>query len=152
MPQGFNDSGDAFGYFTDDIVKDVPCVVKLVDNLLGHGRTLQECWDTLSEVLYRVIQKNMVVCPNKFNIGQTISYGGFVLEAKDNAPIKILPDGSRLKELIDLIPPSSKTELHSFLGLIITFKTWSPALSPHTPYLRSLAMKDALFKWTPEAQ
>ena len=94
----------------------------------------------------------MVVYPNKFNIRQTISYGGFVLEAKNNAPIKILPDGSRLKELIDLIPPSSKTELHSFLGLINTFKTWSPAISPHTPYLRSLAKKDALFKWTPEAQ
>ena len=43
LPQGFNDSGDAFGYLTDDIVKEIPRVVKSVDDLLGQCRTLQEC-------------------------------------------------------------------------------------------------------------
>ena len=115
LPQGFNDSGDAFGYLTDEIVKDIPRVVKLVDDLLG-----QECWDALSEGLYRAIQKNMVVCPKKFQIGTTLSYGGFVLEAKEGCPIKILPDESRLKELLELAPPSSKTELHSFFWGLLT--------------------------------
>ena len=152
MPQGFNDSVDAFGYLTDDIVKDVQCTVKSVDDILGQCRTLQEVYDTLAEVLYRVILKNMVVCPEKFKLGQIITYGGFVLETKNNVPIKILPDGSRLEELLNLIPTTSKPELHSFLGLINTFKIWCPAISPHTPYLRSLAKKDALFRLTPEAQ
>ena len=117
LPQGFNDSGDAFGYLMDDIVKEIPRVVKSVNDLLGQCRTIQECWDTLSEVLYRVIQKNMVVCPKKFQIGTTFSYGGFVLEVKEGCPIKILLDESRLKELLEPAPPSSKTELHIFFDL-----------------------------------
>ena len=94
----------------------------------------------------------MVVCPKKFKVGQKLSYGGFVLEAKQGEAVKILPDESRLTELLEINPPTSKAELHSFLGLLNAMKILTPALSPHTSLMRSLARKEAVFKWGVDLQ
>ena len=85
-------------------------VIKSIDDLLGQVRNLQELWDTLAEVLGRIIDRNMVVSIDKFQLGQSINYGGFTLEAKPGVPIKILPFKSRLDTLINIPPPQSKAE------------------------------------------
>ena len=66
---------------------------------------------------------------------------GFVLDTKQGEAVKILPDESRLKELLEINPPTSKAELHSFFGLLNTMKIWTPSL------MRSLAWKDGVFRW-----
>ena len=65
---------------------------------------------------------------------------------------QILPDTSRLQDLLDIPPPTTKAELKSFLGFTNTFKTWSPALSINSPTLRELGKKDTVFEWPSEAQ
>ena len=152
LPQGYCDSSDQFGLATDPVVKGVGHVVKLVDDLLGQCRSLQECYDTLAEVLSRIIEINMVVCPRKFKLRTRNKYGGFVLESLPGHEVKILPDDTRLKDLLDMPPPTTKAELHSFLGLVNCLKVWTPALSPHTVLLRSLAKKDSVFTWGNDAQ
>ena len=89
------------------------------------------------------MEKNMVLCPKKFQVGQKFSYGGFVLDAKQGEAVKILPEESQLTELL---------EMHSFLGLLNTMKIWWPALSPHTAFMRSLAIKDVIFRWGEDLQ
>ena len=113
--------------------------MKPIDDLLGQVWSLQEMWDTLAEVLSQIINRNMVVSIDKFQLGQSINYGGFTLEASPGVPIKILPDKSRLDTLLEIPPPQSKAELSSFLGFINTFKIWSPALNLHSAILRDLA-------------
>ena len=73
-------------------------------------------------------------------------------KASVDSPIKILNDKTRLNYLFEIPPPTTKAELNSFLGLINTFKIWSPTLNPHSPILRDLGRKDSVFSWNPEAQ
>ena len=87
----------------------------------------------------------MAVSLDKFKLGQFITYEGFTLEASLGSPNKIHPDKIRLKDILDISPPTTKTELNSFLGLINTFKIWSPALNPQSPILRDLGRKDTVF-------
>ena len=89
---------------------------------------------------------------DKFQLGQSINYGGFTLEASPGVPIKIFPDKSCLDTLLNIPPPQSKAELSSFLGFLNTFKIWSPAFNPHSTILRDLARKDTIFTWSVDAQ
>ena len=82
---------------------------------------------------------------DKFKLGKSITYGGFTLEASVGSAIKIISDKTRLNDLLDISPPTTKTELNSFFGLINTFKIWSPALNPHSPILRALGRKYTVF-------
>ena len=66
LPQGWYDSGDKFNFLTDGVSKNLDRVIKSVDDLLGQVRSLQEMWDTLAEVLSRIIDRNMVVSLDKF--------------------------------------------------------------------------------------
>ena len=63
-------------------------VIKSVDDLLGQCRSVQETWDTLPEVLFRIISRNMVVSLDKFKLGQSIVYGGFTLQASVDSQTK----------------------------------------------------------------
>ena len=61
LPQGWNDSGDNFNFLTDGVSKNMERVIKSIDDLLGQVRSLKDMWDTLAEVLSRIIERNMVV-------------------------------------------------------------------------------------------
>ena len=80
-----------------------------MDDLRGQCRSVQEMWDTLSEVLCRIISRNMTVTLDKFKLGPSIVYGGFTLQASLDGPIKILPDKSRLHDLLEIpLPPPQR--------------------------------------------
>ena len=78
---------------------------------------MQEMWDTLSEILFRIIAGNMYVSLDKFKMGQSIVYGGFTLQASVGSPIKILSNKTRLNTLLEISPPTTKAELVVSWGL-----------------------------------
>ena len=94
----------------------------------------------------------MTVSLDKFYVGMSVKYGGFVLEASVDEPIKILSDPTRLQDLLDIPSPTNKKELASFLGFVNTFKTWTSPVNLHSNVLRDLSRKDTELLRTPEAE
>ena len=112
LPQGYAGFGDRFGLCADPVVKRVGRVVKSVDDILGQCWTIQEVYDTLAEVLSRIIEWGMVVCPKKFLIGTSMKYGGFSLKPVPNGEVQILLDENRLGDLVNVSPPGTKQEYY----------------------------------------
>ena len=112
-----------------------------MDDLLGQCRSLQAAYDTLAEVLIRIIKKNMTVSMDKFCVGTSVKYGGFILHASVDEPIKILPDPSKLQYLLDIPALTNKTELASFLGFVNTLKNLYMGCKHTQQYIEGLGQE-----------
>ena len=70
-----------------------------------------------------------------------------MLSAEEGEEVDIKPDPDRLKDNLEIDPPSNKQELLSFLGLVNTLRAWSPGITCHTFHLRELSKKQVLVNW-----
>ena len=76
---------------------------------------MEELEARIQALMARFEQHGVTVSRKKFNMGSTISFGGYLITA-DGEGVKIKPDPARIQELLDIKPPTNITELRSFLG------------------------------------
>ena len=63
-------------------------------------------------------------------------------------PKGLKPDHKRVEAIKKIQTPSTKQELHSFLGMINYLSQFIPSMSDLTSNFRKLLKKDVLFQWT----
>ena len=57
------------------------------------------------------------------------------------------PDPKKVQEITEMIAPTDKQQLQSFLGMVNYMGTFIPNLSHHTEPLRAMLKKDNVFHW-----
>ena len=148
---GMRDSSDHFCARTDEIVRDIPGVQKMVDDALGASSGFPDLLTNLYTLFLQFKKNNVVISVDKFLISNKVPFGGIMLDASEG-DLKIYPDPSRIIALKNLQTPKNRKELLSFLGTLTTFQKWTPSLSFVTKHLRLLSSKNSIFKWTDEHQ
>ena len=80
LAQGVCSSSDIFNFFTDGSIRyDNSCALKNVNDVLIHGRTLDELKQKLVNFLQFCREKNLKLKPSKLNISETVEFGGAVI-------------------------------------------------------------------------
>lgn len=80
-PMGLNASSDFFCAVTDNIIREIEGVTKLVDDLLGDFTTFKELVSTIVTLCKRFRKNYVIIHPDKFVINTKVSFGGLVVDA-----------------------------------------------------------------------
>ena len=145
-PMGLNASSDEFCLRTDQALKGIPGMVKLVDDILIFAEDEDTLYRRVREVLQRCRSHGITISRKKLQIGREVPFAGYVVSGEG-----VRPDPERTEAISQFPRPQSRTELRSFLGLANTLGRYIPDLSIVTHPMRSLLKESNVFLWT-EAQ
>ena len=141
-PMGLNASSDEFCRRTDEIFAQLPGTLKLVDDILVCGISVQDVMDKVHLVLQRCRDNYITISTKKFEVGPEVSFAGYLI-TKDG----IKPDPSKVSAIKDFPSPKNVRDLRSFLGLANQLGQFVPDLANATSHLRDLLRKDVVFQW-----
>ena len=85
-PMGLNSSGDEFCRRTDDALKNIKGVLKLVDDILVYATSYGQLFKRIEEVLERCSEHNITLSRNKIEIGSRITFSGFDVSSEGTKP------------------------------------------------------------------
>ena len=142
MPQGFLAAGDAYTRRYDEIIKDVPRKVKIVDDALLHDPSIESAfyhtWDYLSLMATNGIVANAA----KFQFcRETVDFAGFTVTPTGPAPSPRI-----LSAIKDFPVPKDLTGARSWFGLVNQV-AWAYSLSPVMEPFRELIKPNRKFYW-----
>ena len=87
MPQGFIASGDAYTSRYDDIIKDVPRKIKIIDDTLLYDPTIKEHFYSAWDYLTLCAENGIVINLPKFKFGRkTVDFVGLSMTPTGPAP------------------------------------------------------------------
>jgi hypothetical protein len=142
-PMGLNSSSDAFCVRTDEAMREFfAWLLKIIDDMLVQGRTLQEVFRRLRLVLQRCRETGIMLSLSKLEVGQSIKFAGFTVCAEG-----VRPDPSKLATIRGFPTPKTVTDLKSFLGLANQLGAFLPDLAHATVNLRGQLKKENAFLW-----
>ena len=138
MPFGLRMSQDIFQKEIDETHEKCRVAVGIADDINMFGRESTHDYN-LQEAMERArktgIKLNIDKCIVKSN---SCSFFGEIHT----------PQGVKSDPKKEMQAPSTKQELHSFLGMIRYLSQFIPSMSDLTSNLRKLLKKDVLFQWT----
>ena len=145
MPQGFRGAGDAYVSRYDDIIKDVPNKVKIVDDACLFSDSIEQSfWDTW-DYLTLCAENGIVASEEKFQFCQEeVDFAG--LRVTDNG---ILPSESILSSIANFPVPHNLERARAWFGLVNQV-AWAYSISPVMEPFRELIKPHNNFHWTPQ--
>ena len=144
-PMGSSSSSDEWCRRSDDAIRGLKGVNKLVDDILVVGDSLETLEKRLVEVLDRCRHAGISLSKRKFEIGKRIGFAGYNLSAEG-----VTPDVKKLTAISQFPTPTDVTKLRSFLGLANQLIHFVPDLASITGPMRDLLRKDTEFIWMEE--
>jgi transposase InsO family protein len=145
LPMGISSAPEIFQRVMKDIFENFEGVEITMDDILIHGKTMQQHNQRLEAVLRRARECQLKLNAKKTVIAQTeVQYTGHMLTGEG---LKPTPD--RVKAIVDLKEPENLSELESVLGMIAYVAKFIPNLSEVNAPLRALKTKD-VWEWTSE--
>ena len=144
-PMGLCSTGDSWCARSDKAITDVPNSDKIVDDILVTGRTTNELFKSIRQVLTQARSIGLTLSRRKFQIGFEIAFAGFILSEEG-----VKPDPKKVEAIKDFPSPKDVTGVRSFLGLANQLGQFLPDLSQATSHIRGLLKKNTAFNWLPE--
>ena len=140
---GLKSSQDEFQRKIDECLEGLPGVVAIVDDILVYERTREEHDQNLCNVIKRSLEKGIRFNEDKLVVGvQQVEYFGHILTAQG---VKASPN--KVSAVRNMDPPTNRSELETFLGMINYLSKFCPNLAELTSPLRRLLAKDVEFAW-----
>ena len=146
-PMDLSCSSDEFCRRSDEVVRNLPGIRKLVDDILVQAPTPEALKNRISELLQRCRKHHFTLSQKKFEIGRKVNFAGFVV-SRDG----VFPNPDKLQGIRDFPAPSDISSLRSFLGMINQLNNFYPYLASLSIPLLTLLSKDVSFVWLPEHQ
>ena len=122
-PQGCALSGDHFNKVTESLVEGIQGCIKLIDDILIFGQSIDEAFKSFEELLKRCKDKQFTLHPKKLQIGRKVAFAGYVI-----TPQGISIDEKKVIAIRNFKRPLSVTDMKSFIGLAVQFKDTCPNL------------------------
>ncbi|XP_052809376.1 uncharacterized protein K02A2.6-like [Mya arenaria] len=143
LPFGIKSSQDEFQRRMDECLEGLTGVKCIVDDILVHGKTLEEHDTNLRNVLGRCRETGIRLNPDKSKIGLTeVPYFGHILTSDG-----LKPDPDKVASILQMKAPTSRAELETLLGMVTYLSKFSPKLAELTNPLRALLKNDVHFHW-----
>jgi DNA-binding protein Fis len=144
-PMGLSSSSDEFCRRSDEAIKGIKGVLKIVDDILVQGSTEEELLSRITQVLKRCQEKGITLYRSKAEAGSSVKFAGYIISSDG-----VKPDPSKVQAITDFPRPSDVTGVRSFLGLANQLGMFVSNLAMVTNPLRQLLKKDSAFSWTAE--
>jgi hypothetical protein len=135
-PMGMKNSSDVFCHRTDDILSDVPDLIKVVDNSLLQAETEDKLLSILRIALNACWKGNLTLSKDKIKWGQKIGFAGYIISSTG-----VYPDPARTLAIRQFPVPKDLSSLRGFLGLANQLGHILPDLAHMTVNLRLLLKK-----------
>ena len=121
---GLSLASDVFKMIIKDIIKGLPGVINIADDLLIFGSTIEEHDKNLVAVLERCKEIGLTLNPRKFKFKcKMVPFFGNVVSDKG-----ILPDPKKVQSIKNWPSPKSPKELQLFLGAVNYLSKFIPEL------------------------
>ena len=133
MPFGLKVSGDVFQERLDRVLRLVPGVLRIADDIVIHGAT-ENMYDGTVLVLCETARLNNLSLNSKMQFKSTdCNFFGHRL-----TPDGIKVDPKKMEAIVQMDPPQNVASLQSFNGMVNYLKKFSPVLSELSEPLRRL--------------
>jgi len=158
LVQGLCTSSDIYHQYITDHFRDIELTKSCIDDYLVYGKpdpskmgkpdadlnAIARHDKALFATLDRIRSLNMTLNPEKclFRHDEVPFYGNMISKHG------IKPFESKMRAFLDTINPTTKAELHSFIGMTSHFHNRLPELCDNSGDLYDLLKKNALFKWS----
>ena len=80
--QGGKTSVDEFNRITDELVREVPNALKMVDDILFHGPTIDDVLTQFKCLLQKCHERNFTLHPKKLKFGNRLLFAGYRVSDK----------------------------------------------------------------------
>ena len=121
--QGGRTSVDEFNRITDELVREVPNALKMVDDILFHGPTVEDVLAQFECLLKKCHERNFTLHPRKVKFGNKLLFAGYMVSDKG---LEI--DPKKVEAIRKFAKPENVTDMKSFLGLAAQFQEACPDL------------------------
>ena len=125
-PMGLSASGDEFCRKTDQAIEGLENTHKLVDDVLIEGSSEEELCKHTEEFLKRARDADITISRSKIQAGSKVKFAGFLIEAQDGEPPKIMPLPEKLAAIRDFPEPEDRSSLRTFVGMLNQIADWTP--------------------------
>ena len=143
MPMGIASAPEKFQSAIVNMFSDISGVECVMDDILIHAKTQEEHDEILKKVLNRAREQHLKLNRQKCKISMTeVDYVGHVVTADG-----LKPSPSKVTAIHEMIKPSNKDQLRSYLGMVTYLSKFIPNFSDVTAPLRSLMAKEVSWHW-----
>ena len=148
MPFGLKVSGDVFQERLDRVIRLVPGVLGIADDIVIHGATENTHDGTVLVLCKTARLNNLSLNSKKMQFKSTdCKFFGHRLTPDG---IKVNP--KKIEAIIQMDPPQNVANLQSFNGMVNYLKKFSPVLSELSEPLRRLCKSGVKWAWESEQQ
>ena len=148
MPFGVSSAPSKFQKVMDDLFRDLPWVKVFLDDILIAGRSPEEHWNRVTEVLRRLKSAGIRLQREKCHFAvKELPYLGYIVSHEG---LKTSP--SKIKAIREAPRPTNVTSLRTFLGLVQYYAKFIPKMSDLTAPLNKLLRKNKTWEWTPDQE
>ena len=125
----------------DEILKDLPGVTSIHDDVCVYGKDEEEHDRNLKGLMDRAEARGLVLNSEKCDIRKAqISFFGNICSAEG-----IKPDPEKVKAIKQMRVPQTKEDLQKFLGIMTYIASFIPNFSDKSQPIRDLPKKDTPF-------
>ena len=148
LPFGVSSAPAIFQRTMDNLLQGIPQVCVYLDDILVTGKSTEEHFKNLEEVLSILKNAGMHLKRSKcaFLLPQ-VEYLGHQISEKG-----LQPTAQKLKAIVEAPAPHNVSQLKSFLGMINYYSKFLPNLSTQLAPLYSLLQKKNTWKWGKDQQ
>ena len=146
-PMGLNCSGDEFCRRSDAALEGADGYLKLVDDILVYGDSLEQLTMRLEDVLQRCQDHGITISKKKIEIGTCVTFAGFNVSAQGYTPT-----ADRYDAIKNFATPKNLTGARSFHGLTQGFYDFAPELAAISKPITDCLSTKSTFRWGPEQE
>ena len=143
LSYGTSSASEVLQLKIEKVLRGIPRCKNIADDIIIYGNSTEEIDDTLKQILHRFYENNLTLNLRKCEFDKLqMEFFGFVFSQRG-----ISPSENKVASIKKLQPPTSATEVRSFLGMTNYLSRFIPHYSARTAPLRTLTEKDVAWNW-----
>ena len=150
MPFGLMNGPGTFQRLMNRVLSKIPFEVAhyYLDNLVTHGRTIEECIDRLRMMFDRIREAGLKLKPKKCSLFQReVLYLGHIVSGRGAAC-----DPAKIAAVDNWVAPSNLKQLRTFVGTVAYYKRFIKDFAKICKPLYELTQAGVKFVWTKQRE
>ena len=140
---GISSAPEKYQQIVRDVLRGCKGVANIADDIIVHGKTVEEHDKRLHYVLCTLQKRGMTLNPNKceFRLSKLVFFGHELTSKGVN------PSEEKVAAIKDAKPPRNISEVRSFMGLVQYSSKFIPDLATVAKPIQELTRKSVTYQW-----